>query len=88
MQTNTKVLTAHIPSQLVEKIDQLAVSLERSRTWVVKQALTEWVDQEENRRQMTLEALADLDAGRMVDHEKVKAWAGSLGTDNPLSTPF
>jgi len=87
MQTNTKVLTAHMPSQLVEKIDQLAASLERSRTWVVKQALTEWISQEETRRQMTLEALADVDAGHVIDHEKVKAWADSLGTEKPLPIP-
>ncbi len=88
MQPNTKVLTAHMPSQLVEKVEQLAASLDRSRTWIVKQALTEWIDQEETRRKMTLEALADVDAGRMVDHEKVKAWADSLGTDDPLSVPL
>ena len=88
MQTNTKVLTAYISSQLTEKIEQLAASLDRSRTWIIKQALTEWIDQEETRRQMTIEALADVDAERVVEHEKVKAWADSLDTDDPLSVPF
>jgi predicted transcriptional regulator len=31
--------------------------------------------------------LADVDAGRVVDHQAVQAWADSLGTDNPLSVP-
>ncbi len=87
MHTDTKVLTAHMPSHLVEKVDQLAASLERSRTWIVKQALLEWIEQEEIRQKMTVEALADVDAGHVVDHEKVKVWADSLGTAHPLPVP-
>lgn len=84
---NTKVLTAHVPMPLAEKIDQLATRLERSRSWIVKQALTAWVDQQEERRNLTLEALADVDAGRVVDHQAVQAWAASLSADTPLTVP-
>jgi predicted transcriptional regulator len=84
---NTKVLTAHVPLPLAEKIDEMAERLERSRGWIVKQALTAWVEQEEERRRLTLEALADVDAGRLVDHGAVQAWANSLDTDTPLPKP-
>ena len=86
-QTETKVLTAHIPLPLVEKIDQLAARLERSRGWIVKQALTAWVDQQEERSRLTREAMADVDAGRVIDHQAVQAWADSLSTDKPLPVP-
>ena len=43
---NTKVLTAHVPVPLAEKVDQLANRLERSRGWVIKQALSAWIEQE------------------------------------------
>lgn len=86
-QAETKVLTAHVPLPLAEKIDQLAARLERSRGWVVKQALTAWVNQEEERSRLTREALADVDAGMVVDHRSVQAWAESLGTDQPLPLP-
>ncbi|MCU7649121.1 CopG family ribbon-helix-helix protein [Pseudomonas piscis] len=82
----TKVLTAHIPLDLANKVDQLASRLERSRAWIVKQALVAWVDQEERRR-LTLEALADVDAGRVIDHQAVQAWAQSLSGDSPLPLP-
>ena len=36
---------------------------------------------------MTLEALADVDAGRVIDHQAIQAWADSLSTDQPLSVP-
>lgn len=83
----TKVLTAHVPLPLAEKVDQLAARLDRSRGWIVKQALTAWVNQEEERRRLTLEALADVDAGRVIDHQAVQAWASSLDTDMPVPVP-
>ena len=85
---NAKVLTAHVPLPLAEKIDQIAARMERSRGWIVKQALGDWVSREEERRRLTLEALADVDAGFVIDHQSVQAWADSLGTDTPLPVPY
>ena len=84
---DTKVITAHVPLPLAEKVDQLAARLERPRGWIVKQALSAWVALEEERRRLTLEALADVDAGRVIDHQAVQAWAESLGTEKPLPVP-
>lgn len=85
--TETRVLTAHVPLPLAEKIDQLAARLERSRGWIIKQALSAWIDQEEERSRLTREALADVDAGHVIDHQAVQAWADSLGNDEPLPVP-
>ncbi len=79
----TKVVTAHVPLPLADKIDDLAQRLERSKAWIVKQALTAWVEQEEERRRLTLEALADVDAGKVITHQAVQAWADSQDTDSP-----
>lgn len=86
-QTETKVLTAHIPLPLAEKVDKMAARLERSRGWIMKQALTAWLEQEEERSRLTREALADVDAGDVIDHLTIQSWAESLGTDSPLPTP-
>ncbi|MBN4073911.1 ribbon-helix-helix protein, CopG family [bacterium AH-315-E07] len=83
----TKVVTAHVPLPLADRIDDMAQRLERSKAWIVKQALTAWVDQEEERRRLTLEALADVDKGDVIDHQSVQAWAQSLDTDTPLAVP-
>lgn len=88
MFVETKVLTAHVPRPLADKVDEIATRLERSRGWVVKQALSAWVHQEEERRRLTLEALADVDNGRVVDHQAVEAWASSLDRDKPLQPPL
>ena len=86
-QAQTKVLTAHLPLQLAEKVGLLAARLERSRGWIVKQALTGWIDQEEERNRLTREALADVEAGQVIDHQSVQAWADSLATSQPLPAP-
>lgn len=87
MGAETKVMTAHIPTALAQKVDQMAARMDRSRGWVVKQALADWVDQEEERSRLTLEAMADVDTGRVIDHQAVQAWADSLSTDSPLPVP-
>lgn len=84
---STKVLTAHVPLPLAEKIDALAARLDRSRGWILIQALEAWVDQEEEHRRLTLEALADVDVGRVIDHQAVQAWADSLNTSKPVPLP-
>jgi len=85
--TDTRVLTAHVPVSLAEKVDQIAARLERSRNWIMKQALSAWIEQEEERTRLTREALADVDAGHMIDHQTVQSWADSLSSDEPLPVP-
>lgn len=83
----TKVLTARVPLPLAKKVDELTGGLDRSRGWIIKQALSAWIDQQEERHQLTLEALSDVDARNVVDHLSVRTWAASLGTEKPLSVP-
>jgi predicted transcriptional regulator len=85
LKSETRVFTAHVP--IAEKIDQLADRLERSRGWILKQALSSWIEQQEERNQLTQEALAEVDAHRVIDHQAVLAWADSLGSDQPLALP-
>ncbi|MGN6487144.1 MAG: CopG family ribbon-helix-helix protein [Devosia sp.] len=84
---STRVLTAHIPEELAEKVDRYAKSMERSRAWIVKRALTDWVDWEEDKDRRTREALESADRVGTIPHEEVAAWAKSLSTDNPLPRP-
>ncbi|MEE9356635.1 MAG: ribbon-helix-helix domain-containing protein [Methylococcaceae bacterium] len=84
---DTKVITAHVPLHLVDKVDHIATRLDRSRGWIVKQALNDWINQEEERNRLTLETLADVDAGHVIEHQQIQAWADSLNTEKPLLVP-
>lgn len=88
MTAETRVLTAHVPIGLAEKVEVVALRLNRSRGWVMKQALAAWIDQEEERHRLTLEALDDVDASRVIEHRAVTAWAESLGTSELLPPPI
>ena len=75
----TRVVTAHLPTDLAERLDGLAERLDRPKGWVVKEAVASYVALEEKRHRLTLEALADVDAGRMLDHAEVETWAAGVG---------
>ena len=72
---DTRVVTAHLPADLAEKLDRLSQRLDRPRGWIVKEAIASFISLEEKRHRLTLEALEDVDAGRTVDHAELEAWA-------------
>lgn len=86
-QPATKALTVKVPRPVADKVDQMASKLKRSRSWVIKQALSAWISQEEARDRLTQEAVADVDAGLIIDHLAVQAWADSLDTEKALPLP-
>jgi predicted transcriptional regulator len=75
----TRVVTSHLPAELAEKLDGLAERLDRPRGWIVKEAISSYVALEEERRRLTLEALADVAARRTHEHAEIEAWARALG---------
>ncbi|WP_338559873.1 ribbon-helix-helix domain-containing protein [Erwinia sp. E_sp_B01_3] len=83
----TRVITAHVPIEMAEKLDEMAAAYDRSRGWLIKQALAAIIEQEERRHQLTLDALNAVDEGRVVEHNDVVKWANSLGTDKTLPLP-
>jgi hypothetical protein len=42
---------------------------------------------QQERIHLTHEALDDVDAGRVIDHQAVQTWAASLSSSTPLPTP-
>jgi predicted transcriptional regulator len=75
---DTRVVTTHLPADLAKKLDGLAERLDRPKGWIVKEAIASFISLEEKRYQLTLEALAEVDARRIVDHAEIEAWAGAL----------
>lgn len=74
----TRVVTSHLPADLAKKLDGLAERLDRPKGWIVKQAIASYVALEDERYRMTLDALADVDAKRTVEHAEIEAWADGL----------
>ena len=75
----------HVALWSTDKVDVISSRLERSKTWIVKQALGAWIELEEERRRLTLAAMVDVDNNDVLDHQTAQAWAESLSTDSNIS---
>lgn len=82
-----RVVTAHVLEDLVERVEKFAARQDRSKGWVVRQALAAWVSQEEEIERHIEEGLADIDAGCTHSHDGVAAWLLSLKSGAPQSPP-
>lgn len=71
-------------------LEQLAKKLDRSKNYLVNQAIKEYVvrqSMEELRWSDTVAALDSVKAGRLVDSQEVSEWLKSWGSDSPKSPP-
>lgn len=73
MSKDGRVVTANLPADLVSWMDEVAGRIDRSKSWIVREAVAEWLAEEQRRHDLTLEALKDVDEGRTIPHEEVLA---------------
>lgn len=84
---DAKVLTAHVPRELADQVDTYAREMERSRGWIVKQALRSWIAWEKEKDRLTLLAIEDADKNGTIPHEEVVAYFKSLAANRPIPRP-
>ena len=72
MPDDGRVVTAKLPDDLVSQMDEIADRIDRSKSWIVRQAVTEWLAEEQRRYELTLEALKSVDEGRTYTQEEVE----------------
>ena len=66
-----------LDDDLENKLNSIAQNLRRSKSWIINDALRLYIAREEKKQQMlreTEEALADLEAGRVVSGVEVMQW--------------
>jgi predicted transcriptional regulator len=67
-----RVVTAKLPEDLVSEMDEVAGRIDRSKSWIVRQAVAEWLAEERRRYEMTLEAMKSVDEGRSFSQEEIE----------------
>ena len=67
-----RVVTAKLPDDLVSEMDEVAGRIERSKSWIVRQAVSEWLAEERRRHELTLEAMKSVDEGRTFSQEEIE----------------
>ncbi len=71
-------------------LEQLSIKLDRSKNYLVNQAVKEFLARkarEDERWTETLDAIDSVDNGQTVDGEAVDAWLESWGADNEQDPP-
>lgn len=84
---DTRTITAPLPVDMAEKVDAWAEKNGRTRSWLVREAVGQFLAREAQRDVLIREALTAVDKGQLIPHEDMIAWATSLGTDHPQSPP-
>jgi predicted transcriptional regulator len=70
-----QTISFRLESEKVSKLDSLANSLDRDRSYLLGEAVQAYLDTQQWHLEQIRAGIADADAGRVVDHRKLKAMA-------------
>ncbi|MFI4987364.1 MAG: CopG family ribbon-helix-helix protein [Alphaproteobacteria bacterium] len=80
-------MSFRITPELDKKIDDLAAAIDRPRSYVVEQAVEEYVARQAWQVAAIKKGIADADAGLLIPDEEIRAWIESLGTKHEKPRP-
>ncbi len=86
----TYVVRARVPEELKQNFEAAAAAHGWNLSHAIRQLMNQYVAQEKElaaRRLETLEALEDIEAGRVVAGDEVMNWLNSWGTDFERDAP-
>jgi predicted transcriptional regulator len=84
------ITSVRLPDELAEQLADLADKLHRSKSWLISEAVKDFIaraDDDTRRWEQTLEALDAVKAGRLVDGDDVDDWLSRWGSDHELLPP-
>ena len=87
----TAVVRARIPEALKKDFEAAAAAHGWNLSQAIRQLMNQYVEQQkelERRHQQTLEALEDIEAGRIVDGKRVIDWLAGWGDDDEQEPPL
>lgn len=73
-----QTISAQIPVELAQAVEKMAEELDRSKSWIIKEALTSMLAERERRHQEVMAGLADVESGRVVRHSEIMDFAANL----------
>ena len=84
------ITSVRIKDDLNVSLKKLAEKKQRSKSWIINEAVTEYIVKNEIASQKwldTLEGLDDIKNGQVIDGDLVHKWMASWGSDNELDPP-
>jgi len=83
----TSTFTIRISTDIKHRLDKLAKSIKRTRSWLAADAVENYLAEQEHHLALIEQAEREIEAGRAVPHEDVARWLLSWGTDHELPPP-
>ena len=80
---NDSVVSVRLSTDLIGQLDELAGEMQRSRSFLITQAVREFVEREFASLVAGREGEADIEAGRSAAGEDVREWFASLKGSQP-----
>jgi predicted transcriptional regulator len=80
-------LTIRLTPELEKQVAKAAKALNRSASWVIEQAVKEFVAVQEWHLAAIDEGIQDADAGRVIRHDDVAAWLRSWDKADEVPIP-
>ena len=79
--------TLRVETDVKKRLEKLAKSTGRSRSFLAAEALNQYLDVNEWQVTGVRKAMVTLDRGEIVPHEQVKAWVSSWGGKRERPVP-
>ncbi len=86
----TTTVAVKLEHETKERLQKLGKLKHRSAHWLMKQAIANYLEQEEYAEQLKQETLArwqEAESGKVISHEAVSAWLDTWGTTNEIGRP-
>ena len=84
------VTSVKIEEELAKRLERMAKSLQRTKGWLINEALREYLERDAIKKQRwheTEEALNAIESGEVYDADEVHAWMDSWFTDHEQPAP-
>ncbi len=84
------ITSVRLQKELEEMLDEAASRTQRSKNWLINQAVKEYLERNSREQecwQETLKALKSASEGKLIDADQVHEWLDSWGKDDELSPP-
>jgi RHH-type rel operon transcriptional repressor/antitoxin RelB len=79
--------TMRVDTAVKKRLERLAKNTGRSRSYLAAEAIGEYLDVNEWQVAGIKNAIASLDHGKGISHDKVKKWVASWGSAKELPVP-
>jgi predicted transcriptional regulator len=84
------VTTVRLQADVEERLEAMAGKLHRTKSWIINQALREFIENqttEQSRWLETVKAMESVARGEVVSGESVHDWLRSWGSTSELAPP-